>query len=206
MPEVLSLHVQAKGTPPGVFHQPPLPSGESGVKVSVNTGGVASRFTVRSVAFVAKPASLVQEPWKSWPAVSTVSGWSDVQVTGLLIVSPPVVLTVTLLVYQPLLPKVPDETAKVAVGPVLSSLTISGAALVVRPASFVQEPLNGALVVSVVWDWSAVQVVGLLTVSLPEVCTVTSLVYQPFVPGVPAVTDRAAVGGVLSNLNEALAT
>ena len=43
------------------------------------------------------------------------------------------------------------------------------------------------------------QTVGLLTVSVPEVLTVTSLVYQPFAPGVPAVTASAAVGGVLSS-------
>ena len=42
---------------------------------------------------------------------------------------------------------------------------------------------------------------GVLTVSVPAVCTVTSLVYQPCEPAVPAVTDRAtAVGGVESNL------
>ena len=50
--------------------------------------------------------------------------------------------------------------------------------------------------VSAVWNWSAVQMVGLLSVSLPDVCTVTSLVYQPFEPSVPAVTARIAVGGV----------
>ena len=50
------------------------------------------------------------------------------------------------------------------------------------------------------------QTVGLLTVSVPEVLTVTSLVYQPFAPGVPAVTASAAVGGVLSNIKDELAT
>ena len=43
-------------------------------------------------------------------------------------------------------------------------------------------------------------VVGLLMVSVPEVPTVTSLVYQLFAPDVPAVTASAAEGGVASNL------
>src|SRR3990172_5524527 len=44
--EVASVHVQAKGTPLGVFHQPLLPSGLSGVKASVNVGATVSILTV----------------------------------------------------------------------------------------------------------------------------------------------------------------
>ena len=40
-------------------------------------------------------------------------------------------------------------------------------------------------VVSVVCDWFGVQVTGPLTVSVPVVSTVTSLVYQPLAPAVP---------------------
>jgi hypothetical protein len=101
-----------------------------------------------------------------------------------------------------LLPRVPALTAKLAVGPVLSNLIVSGAALALRPASLVHEPLKTTPVVSVAWNWSAVQFNGVLTSSMPDVWTVTSVVYQPFVPDVPAVTAKAtAVGGVESNLN-----
>jgi hypothetical protein len=51
-------------------------------------------------------------------------------------------------------------------------------------------------------------VTGLLIASLPEVATVTSLTYQPFAPGVPELTERAADGPDLSSLTirgEALA-
>ena len=41
---------------------------------------------------------------------------------------------------------------------------------------------------------------GVAIVSAPEVCTVTLEVYQPLRPSVPAVTDRLAVGPVLSIL------
>jgi hypothetical protein len=83
---------------------------------------------------------------------------------------------------------------------------MDGVALADSPASFVHSPLNAVPVVSAVWNWSAVQVVGLLTVSAPVVPTVTLLVYQPFEPGVPAVTATTAVGGVESNLNVVLET
>src|SRR6185369_5830848 len=63
------------------------------------------------------------------------------------------------------------------------------------------EPLNTCPAVSVVWNWSTLQVGGPLTNSVPEVWTVTSLVYHPFAPAVPAVTDKAtAVGAVASYL------
>src|SRR5688572_32516945 len=112
--------------------------------------------------------------------------------------SVPAGLTVTSDRYQPPPPSVPAVAASAAVGPVLSSFTVSGAAFVLRPASFVQEPLNSCPVVSVVCDWSAVHVTGLEIESVPSVSTVTSLVYQPFDPSVPAVTASAAVGPVLS--------
>src|SRR5690349_9329735 len=108
---------------------------------------------------------------------------------------------VTSLTYQPLLPSVPLVTeSPTAVGAVLSSLTLSAVASVLSPASLVQRPLKTAPVVSLVWNWSVLHVVGLLTVSLPVVLTVTLEVYQPLVPAVPAVTDSAAVGPVLSIL------
>src|SRR5438067_1806191 len=100
--------------------------------------------------------------------------------------------------YQPFAPIVPALTARVAAGPVLSSLTFSATAFVVRPASLVQEPWNKVPAVSAAWSWLAVQVVGLLTLSVPVVLIVTSLVYQPFAPAVPAVTARLAEGPVLS--------
>jgi hypothetical protein len=86
------------------------------------------------------------------------------------------------------------------VGATVSRLTIRGAALVVRPAALVQEPLNVAPVVSVVWDWvTGVQVTGVLRVSVPVEVMVTLLVYQPFAPSVPEGV-RMAVGPVLSIL------
>ena len=121
-------------------------------------------------------------------------------VTGLLIESVPVVLIVTSVVYQPLSPSVPAVTASVAVGGVLSSLTVSGAAFVVRPALLVQEPLKTAPAVSVVWDWSPVQTTGLLIESVPVVLIVTSLVYQPLSPSVPAAARATPAGPVLSSL------
>jgi hypothetical protein len=43
--------------------------------------------------------------------------------------------------------------------------------------------------------------------NVPLVWIVTALVYQPFIPAVPAVTERATfVGAVLSYWNEALFT
>src|SRR5262245_15434660 len=120
-------------------------------------GPVLSTFTVRGSASVARPAALVQEPLKTAPAVSSVWCWSGVQVTGPLMASSPVVETVTSLVYQPLEPGVPAVTARAAEGPVLSTFTVSGSALVLRPAALVQEPLKTVPAVSSVWCWSAVQ-------------------------------------------------
>ena len=89
----------------------------------------------------------------------------------------PDVATVTSLTSHPFAPEVPLVTASATpVGAVLSNWTVNAEALVLRPASFVQDPLNVAPAVSVVWCWSAVQVTGLLIESLPEVETVTSLV------------------------------
>ena len=56
--------------------------------------------------------------------------------------SAPAACTVTSVTYQLLSPSVPAVTESPAVGPVLSSLTVSAKALAVRPASFVHEPLN----------------------------------------------------------------
>src|SRR5262245_7830069 len=107
-------------------------------------GGVLSSLTVSDEAAALRPARLVQEPLKTVPSVSVVWNWSAVQLTGPLRVSSPVVRTVTSLVYQPVGLSVPVTTARVAVGGVLSSFTVSGAAWVVRPALFVQDPLKTA--------------------------------------------------------------
>src|SRR5262249_58650167 len=85
------------------------------------------------------------------------------------------------------------------VGGVLSSLTVSDEAGALRPARLVQEPLKTVPSVSVVWDWSAVQVTGPLRESSPVVRRVTSLVYQPLAPSVPETTASVAVGGGLSS-------
>ena len=97
------------------------------------------------------PALLVQEPLNSCPVVSFVCDCFAVQVTGPLIVSAPLVSTVTLLVYQPFAPSVPAVTVSAADGPVLSSLTVNGAASVLRPASLVHDPVKSSPVVSSVW-------------------------------------------------------
>ena len=84
-------------------------------------------------------------------------------------------------------------------GFVLSSLTVTGAALPMRPAGSVHDPLKTWPVVSVVWDWFGVQVTGPLIVSAPLVSMVTSSTNQPFEPGVP-VAASVADGAVLSSL------
>src|SRR5688572_31718185 len=89
-------------------------------------------------------------------------------------------------------------TVRVVTGPVLSTFIVNGVAAVLSPALFVHEPLNTVPVVSVVWDWFAVQVTGVPTVSVPVVWIVTSLVYHPLLPSVPEITERLAVGPVLS--------
>ena len=76
----------------------------------------------------------------------------------------------TALTYQPWSPSGVDGVgpSSLITGAVLSSLTVSGAASVVSPASLVHEPLNAAPVVSFVWYWSAVQVTGPLIASAPR--------------------------------------
>src|SRR5262245_4053913 len=121
----------------------------SPLKVTVR--GVFSSLTVSGAAFPLRPAPFVQDPLNTAPAVSAVGTWAAVQATGPLIESAPVVVIVTSLVYQSLSPGVPAVTASVAVGGVLSSLTVRGAASPVSPAALVQEPLNTAPAVSTVW-------------------------------------------------------
>src|SRR5262249_59850286 len=111
----------------------------------------------------------------------------------------PAVATVTPLVYQPGPPAVPAVTDSDTAGAVLSSLMFNATALVVRPASLVQLPFTGVPVVSLLTTWSALQETGLLILSVPLACTVTSLVYQPLSPGVPDVTASVADGPVLSS-------
>ena len=163
------------------------------------TGLVLSIFTVSGAASVLAPAWFVHEPATETPLVSLVSDWGSVQVTGPLISSAPVVVTSTLLVYQPLAPIVPDVTERAAAGPVLSILIVIGVAAVVSPASLVQLPLMTIPVVSVVIVWSFVQMTGPLIESAPFVATVTFEVNQPFRPAVPF-AESVAVGPVLSIL------
>jgi hypothetical protein len=141
----------------------------------------------------------VHKPFTVRPAVSLLKVWSGVHVTGPLIESVPSVWTVTFDVYQSFKPRVPAVIERLTpVGGVLSSLTVRGVALVIKPALLVHEPLKVTPVVSVFWNWSAVQTTGLLIESVPLVWLVTSEVYQPLAPGVPAETDNIAVGPVLS--------
>src|SRR5690348_16275022 len=171
----------------------------TGETTGVSVGWVASRFTVNAVAVADSPALFVHEPVNALPVVSSLRCWSAVHVTGPLIVSAPDVCTVTSLVYQPFEPSVPMAD-KAAVGGVSSSFTVTEAAFVVRPALLVQCPSNAVPTVSAVWFWSAVQLSMPLTRSVPDVCRVTSLVYQPFAPGVPFVTVSVALGPLLSYL------
>jgi hypothetical protein len=103
-------------------------------------------------------------------------------------VSAPEVSTVTLEVYQPLLPGVPAVTSNCAVGAVWSILMLSGAAFVVRPAALVHEPLTIVWVVSSVSETSAVQMTPLWS-SCPDARTTTALVYHPLLPSVPETTE-----------------
>ena len=87
----------------------------------------------------------------------------------------------------------------------MSSFTVNGAALVLRPAWLVQDALNTVTRgLGCLCTGPTVQVTGPLTESAPLVATVTSLVYQPFVPAVPAVTVSIADGSVRSILKAAL--
>ena len=62
--------------------------------------------------------------------------------------SDPEVEIVTSLTYQPWAPGLPEVTDMAAEGPVLSTLTVMGAASVLSPASLVHEPEKVAPVVS----------------------------------------------------------
>src|SRR5207244_1584853 len=108
-------------------------------------------FTTRGAAGPARPAPFVHVPVTRRPVVSPDTVCGAVQVTGPLTGSAPDVVTVMALTYQPSVPAVPLVTATAAPGGVLSSFTVSGAASVTRPASFVHRPWNVTPVVSVVW-------------------------------------------------------
>ncbi len=127
--------------------------------------------------------------------VSEDNTWSAVQVTGVLMVSVPDVEMVTLLVYQPLAPKVPDAF-NVADGGVESFLTVTDTSRFVNPASFVHEPENMVPVVSVNCVWTDVHVTGLI--SDPEVVIVTVPVNHPCAPAVPVGMIATLAGGVAS--------
>jgi hypothetical protein len=75
---------------------------------------------------------------------------------------------------------VPLVTARVADGPVLSTLTVTAFVAVDKPAALVQEALNVAPDVSVVWLCGAVHVTPPLTASTPPAAKVTFEVYQSF--------------------------
>ena len=113
--------------------------------------------------------------------------------------SDPEVEIVTSLTYQPWEPGVPEVTDMAAEGPVLSTLTVMGAAFVVSPAPLVQDPLKVAPDVSLFCCCKPVQVTGPLIASVPVVVIVALPAYQPWAPGVPE-TERMAVGGVASRL------
>jgi hypothetical protein len=153
-------------------------------------------LTVRVGALVDRPAAFVQLPEKFWPAVSVVRVWGAVHVTGLLIVSAPLVATVTSLTYQPLVPRVPDAV-RVAEGGLASRLIVLETELV--PPALVAVQVNVTPVVSVV----TVEVTqgadvtgdsGSVTVHVTE----TALVYQSFVPSVPLMFG-VMTGGVVSD-------
>ncbi len=164
-------------------------------------GAVLSSFTTSADASVVRPASFVQAPARSVRAVSCVCDTAAlVHVTGELIESLPVVAAWMSDVNQPLLPSCGELVMPAtAVGPLLSSFTVSAAACVVRPAPLVQEPLNTWPAVSAVCDWSAVHVTPPLSASLPDVETVTSPTNHPFAPWRP-LAARSADGPVLSIL------
>ena len=137
----LTLSVPFVLTVTSLVYQPLAPSVPA-VTASAADGPVLSSFTVNGAASALRPALFVHEPLKcDRPSRSSGAG-PTVQVTGPLIVSVPLVATVTLLVYQPFAPAVPAVTASTADGPVLSSLTVNGAALELKPALLVQDPLK----------------------------------------------------------------
>jgi len=78
-------------------------------------------------------------------------------------------LTETSLLFHPLIFGAGVLLTNEIPGFVLSSLMVKGVAFVVSPALLVQEPLKTVPAVSVVWDWLAVQMTGLLADSVPVV-------------------------------------
>src|SRR6266545_372766 len=100
------------------------------VAVSVTTGADLTSFTISGVASVVRPASFVHEPFSVAPAVSVLTICAGVHTTGELMLSEPLVVTVTSLVYQPFDPTVPSVTASSALGGGWSSLIVTEAAAV----------------------------------------------------------------------------
>src|SRR5262245_1308180 len=88
----------------------PLSLGVPEITDMTADGPLLSTFTVIGEASVLRPAPLVHDPPKLAPVVSSVCSWLPVQLTGPLTRSSPEVPTVTLLVYQPLSPGVPEIT------------------------------------------------------------------------------------------------
>ena len=119
IPLVASLSVPLTVTDVAIVVVPP--TGD----VIATDGFVLSSLTMIGAALPMSPAWLVHDPLKTSPAVSVVCDWSGVQVTGPLIVSAPVVFTVTSSRNQPFAPCVPLAVS-VADGAVLSSLTVNG--------------------------------------------------------------------------------
>src|SRR5687767_15186710 len=100
-----------------------------------------SSFTVRGAASVYRPAALMHDPLTGVPEVSVVNVCVAEQTTPPLTASLPEASMVTSSVYQPLLPGVPLVTARLADGPVLSTLTVTASVGVDKPAALVQEAL-----------------------------------------------------------------
>src|SRR2546422_2084212 len=73
----------------------------------------------------------------------------------------------------------------------LASLTFPALSVAVCAVEETEAP-------SVLSTWSAGQLATPLVASAQVKCTVTSVVYQPFAPTVPALTAATAVGFVLS--------
>ena len=116
----------------------------------------------------------------------------------------PLVWSVTSLVYHPLVPSAPAITARVAVGLVLSILTVTELEAE-SPALFIAEHVRVVPVVSVVRFEMLHPVEEAMpdSASVTDQLTVTLLIYQPLAPAVP-VMEGVITGGVVSKIDEVL--
>src|SRR5258706_13146401 len=174
----------------------------AGARLALTVGAVLSMLT-RGEGIVATLPALsvtVTVPLTPWPSAVTVSVFTGVLEATPDRLSDVVKLKERSVLFQPLLFAAGLAAAKATVGGVLSSLTLIGAALVVRPAAFVQDPLKACPAVSVVCCCGSVHFVGSLILSDPVGVTVTLVMYHPVVPSVPVENARAARGPDLSSL------